>query len=114
MNEKRSTVEAAEPADTQDRRQTPARRARFLNTQTAPWIASMMWVLIVVLMALALFLQYVNNTPEFITQVLFFPAFLSFPTIGALIVSRRPNHPIGWMFLAVGLVIFGVFAQQYA
>jgi hypothetical protein len=30
-------------------------------------------------------------------------AMMAFPIVGALIVSRHPKHPIGWLFLAAGL-----------
>jgi signal transduction histidine kinase len=38
--------------------------------------------------------------------------------VGALIVSRRPRHPIGWLMLAIGLVsatggVFGESARQF-
>ena len=36
-------------------------------------------------------------------QLIFFP-FLAFPIVGALIASRRPHNPIGWICLADGLV----------
>ena len=29
---------------------------------------------------------------------------LAFPLVGALIISRRPRHPMGWLFSGVGLV----------
>ncbi len=37
--------------------------------------------------------------------------FLAFPVVGALIVSRRPHNPIGWICLADGLlwVLLGLF-----
>jgi hypothetical protein len=40
--------------------------------------------------------------------------FLSFPIVGALVASRRPTNPIGWLSLAVGLIwmlnmIFGSY-----
>ena len=38
-----------------------------------------------------------------IGDVLVFVSFLAFPLVGALIASRRPNNPIGWMCLVVGL-----------
>jgi UDP-N-acetylmuramyl pentapeptide phosphotransferase/UDP-N-acetylglucosamine-1-phosphate transferase len=34
--------------------------------------------------------------------VIFLP-FLAFPLVGALIASRRPHNPIGWICLAAGL-----------
>jgi len=40
---------------------------------------------------------------------------LTFPTVGALIASRRPENPIGWTLCAVSLVIgVGIFAEGYA
>jgi hypothetical protein len=42
-------------------------------------------------------------------------AFLLFGWFGALIVSRRPGHPIGWVLCALGLMSgFGAFAVEYA
>jgi hypothetical protein len=42
-------------------------------------------------------------------------AFLLFGWFGALIVSRRPGHPIGWVLCAFGLMSgFGAFAVEYA
>jgi len=38
-----------------------------------------------------------------IGDVLVFVSFLAFPLVGALIASRRPHNPIGWMCLVVGL-----------
>jgi hypothetical protein len=40
---------------------------------------------------------------------------LAFPTIGALVASRRPENPIGWIFCGTGL-LYGVqaFASGYA
>ena len=33
-----------------------------------------------------------------------FLPFLAFPVVGALIASRRPNNPIGWICLAIGIL----------
>jgi hypothetical protein len=33
-----------------------------------------------------------------------FLSFLAFPLVGALIASRRPHNPIGWICLADGLL----------
>jgi hypothetical protein len=35
--------------------------------------------------------------------LIFLLPFLAFPLVGALIASRRPNNPIGWICLAVGI-----------
>jgi hypothetical protein len=35
--------------------------------------------------------------------LIFLLPFLAFPMVGALIASRRPNNPIGWICLAVGI-----------
>jgi hypothetical protein len=38
-----------------------------------------------------------------------------FGTVGAVVASRRPTHPIGWLFLAVGLVsAVAVVSIEYA
>ena len=42
-------------------------------------------------------------------------AILSFATVGALVASRRPKNPIGWILCVVGLAMgIGFFAQGYA
>lgn len=38
-----------------------------------------------------------------LTTIVFGTAMMAFPVVGALIVSRHPGHPIGWLFLAAGL-----------
>jgi len=41
--------------------------------------------------------------------------FLAFPVVGALISSRRPENPVGWICLAVGLLATaGTLSQLYA
>jgi hypothetical protein len=42
-------------------------------------------------------------------------AFLLFGWFGALVVSRRPGHPIGWLLCALGLATgLAAFANEYA
>jgi len=38
------------------------------------------------------------------STVFFLAKFVGAAPVGALIVSRRPNHPVGWLMLAIGLV----------
>jgi hypothetical protein len=41
--------------------------------------------------------------------------FLAFPLVGALIASRRPENPIGWICLAVGIIwMFAIMSDSYA
>jgi hypothetical protein len=42
------------------------------------------------------------GTGGFRIVLIFLLPFLAFPVVGALIPSRRPNNPIGWIRLAVG------------
>jgi hypothetical protein len=40
--------------------------------------------------------------------------FLAFPVVGALVASRRPENPVGWLCLAVGLLwMFSGFTDVY-
>jgi hypothetical protein len=50
-------------------------------------------------------------TSRSIVDLLISVPFLAFPIVGALIASRRPRNPIGWICLAVGLLwmLLGLF-----
>jgi hypothetical protein len=51
------------------------------------------------------------TTGELLLQVVF----LLFGWFGALIVSRQPNHPIGWVLCAFGFMLeLGAFVSEYA
>ena len=46
---------------------------------------------------------------------LFLIPLLAFPTVGAIVASRRSRHPVGWLFLVVGLLLsLGARAPEYA
>ena len=34
-----------------------------------------------------------------------FPYNISFPLVGAVVVSRRPTHPVGWVLIGIGLTL---------
>jgi hypothetical protein len=92
-----------------------------MSTRIAAWLAWSLSVLSLMLTALGtfflvvslsrpdvpvLFLQWIENA---LLAVAFSPAIavvviVVFSTVGALIASRRPDHPIGWFFCAIGLV----------
>jgi signal transduction histidine kinase len=49
------------------------------------------------------------------TQIAIGLGFLVFPLVGALIVSRRPEHPIGWLFCLAGVALaLANFTESYA
>jgi hypothetical protein len=53
--------------------------------------------------------------PSLALYGLFAVSSVSLPAVGALIVSRHPRNPIGWIFCATGLVVVvGVFANEYS
>ncbi len=70
-------------------------------------LAWLTWVLSVVLVASTVFmwsaahesLDTLAGNSYFDTSLIA----LTFPLVGALIVSRRPRHPVGWLFCAAGL-----------
>lgn len=73
----------------------------------------MLWAVSVVLAAILTGLVIQTWDPLFI--VLWAAAILSFPTLGAPVVTRHPTHPIGWMFCWTGLAIgLGITSQAYA
>ena len=90
-----------------------------MRAQTAARLGWAMFALSVLLFVPAVLLNLSRpqdtdlafTTGELLLQL----AFLLFGWFGALIVSRRPGHPIGWVLCALGLMSgFGAFAVEYA
>jgi len=48
-----------------------------------------------------------------LTDLLIGVPFLAFPMVGALIASRRPNNPIGWICLTVGFLFLLLGVSEY-
>jgi 3',5'-cyclic AMP phosphodiesterase CpdA len=79
-----------------------------------------LWALIVALVVGELVFSILNRDTEVesssgpLLGAVFVVVFLTFPTFGALVASRRPRNPIGWILLGAG-VAFGVtgFAEGY-
>src|SRR3712207_9109508 len=91
-----------------------------MSARATSWLAWCLWVLCVALISFALLFYFLasptpaTDTPPTLTA-LFRILSLAFPTVGALVASRRPENPIGWIFCGTGL-LYGVqaFASGYA
>jgi hypothetical protein len=89
-----------------------------MSRRTASWLAWSLWALCAALIALAGLLDYLTLHPGawvFGETVVYQVIWLTYPTVGAVIVSRRPANPVGWLFCFAGLLfIFPAFATAYA
>jgi hypothetical protein len=81
-----------------------------MRTRTASWLAwslaglcVAMFLASIVLHVLAHSSQEPTSTGDTLSELLIFFSFLAFPMVGALITSRHPKNPVGWICLAVGL-----------
>ena len=81
-------------------------------------LAWSMWALSFVLLALGVLFSFLTRaTPDpnafgLTFDALLSAALLAFPTVGALVASRRRGNAIGWLFCVVG-VLFGVQSAAY-
>jgi MFS family permease len=81
-----------------------------MSARTASWLAwslaglcVAMFLASVVLHVLAHSSREATSAGDTLSELLVFGSFLAFPIVGALIASRHPNNPVGWICLAVGL-----------
>src|SRR5918998_5143613 len=90
-----------------------------VSSRTASWLAWSLCVLSLALTALSLLLLALNLSHPRIPVYPFWPVntllALGNSIVGAVVASRRPQHPIGWLMCAAGLV-WGVlhFSGEYA
>ncbi|CAN5711798.1 hypothetical protein BH18ACT11_BH18ACT11_18210 [soil metagenome] len=81
-----------------------------MRSRTAAWLAWSMAGLWTVLFIATVALAFLSvaagdmRSSDIIGQALVFVPFSAFPVVGALIASRRPRNPIGWICLADGLL----------
>src|SRR5919202_833335 len=90
-----------------------------MSTRTTTWLAWSLCALSLALTALSLLLLALNlshpNTHIFGSWLDSTLTALSYTPVGALIASRHPENPVGWLLCLYGLVIsFSHFEAQYA
>src|SRR5215211_238881 len=96
-----------------------------MSHRTAAWLAWSLCAVCVALIGLALVLDFLTGEvipagepgerPGLGFAVLTGVLSLAFPMVGALIASRLPNNPIGWLFCGMGvLYTAGRFTGAYA
>jgi hypothetical protein len=89
-----------------------------MSTRTAAWLAWSLWALTVTLTALSLLLLVLNlsypNTHIF-DWWLGNALVVIDVTVGAIVASRRPENPVGWLLCLSGVAIgTSSFTSQYA
>jgi hypothetical protein len=91
-----------------------------MNTRTATWLALYLWVFSALFAAttLATIVLGVSAGVSFLQLGAAFNVVAisaAFSTVGAVVASRRPKNPIGWIMCAGGLgVAFGSLSDAYA
>jgi hypothetical protein len=59
--------------------------------------------------------ELIPNRPSVGDVLTFGTIFLSFPTVGLIVIWKRPENPVGWLFVVIGVAItLSVFSSEYA
>jgi len=90
-----------------------------MSLRTAAWLAWSIWALCILITAFAGLLGLLTasdqDTSDWVLPILLVVLLLTFPTVGALVASHRPENAIGWIFCVAGLILaVGVFGSAYA
>ncbi len=83
-----------------------------ISPRAAAWLAWSGWVLSVVFLALSAALLLlipvssgISDVPDVVGAVVFAALILGFSTVGALIATRQPQNPIGWIMVVAGFAL---------
>jgi hypothetical protein len=101
--------------------ETAVRRSR-IRPRTAQRMAWGLWIVTIAAAIAAMVLLVVTRSaprPGFVTlwplDLLWIVGYLSFPTVGLIVATRRPNNPLGWLLLLIGLSLgINDFTHYYA
>jgi hypothetical protein len=85
-----------------------------MSKRTAFWLAWFTWALYLVIAIVTLLFQMKNTPSALLSDIFSALVLLAFATVGALIASRRPQNPIGWIFcISTLLWALGNVLQEY-
>ena len=94
-----------------------------MSTRTASWLAwSLSMLSVAMFLAIVALYAFIRSAPQVpsgvstrftLTDLLIGVPFLAFPIVGALIASRRPKNPIGWICLSVGFLFLLLGVSEY-
>jgi hypothetical protein len=93
-----------------------------MSRRPPAWLAWALWALTLLGLATVVWLERLSRQAgradlvglgaDAVPYVL---AMLSAATVGAVLASRRPRHPVGWLLLALGAsVVGGAVTEAYA
>ena len=93
-----------------------------MSARAASWLAWLLWAISLAAIGAGVAFQVLNaSTPTATPRGpaalgIGFPLlFVSFATVGALVASRQPKNPIGWIFCILGILgPFGSASEEYA
>ena len=89
-----------------------------MSTRTAAWLAWAVCAISLAFTALCFLLMVLNlrlNTPAYFFWPELTVLAIGYSVIGAVIASRLPNHPIGWLCCAIGFIAaVDHFGGEYA
>src|SRR5919107_903337 len=79
-----------------------------MSRHAAAWLAWSLWVSTLAAMAFAFLLASLNApTSSALVTACLLVVIIAFSTVGALVASRRPENPIGWLFCC-GAFVWGL------